>query len=307
MEPMKRPYEYIVEKIPLEEVLADTNKEFFNSNNHRLEDQEKPDDYTFRNQSTQLEYWISSFRNNYKLIEITNKNDLTMLRNLAKLYLQTNHFSAMIKEELQDLTEKYEKLYDHLDLSKGYFIRAENVSLKYGIHKNKPYSSIQQIFESSVTCPPEHSPIFNDNPNLIRFYLFPWMEVNHSREFRVFVHQSQITAISQQFLHEKNEFLSNIVDEDERIQVIHQWMDSLIEYYDKDIKGKITHITEFSMDMAILEDNQPYLIEINPFGKEYSAGSALFHWLRDETKLYRNQPLNVASNDSLIVYFRYTV
>lgn len=39
-------------------------------------------------------------------------------------------------------------------------------------------------------------------------------------------------------------------------------------------------------------------IEINSFGKEYTSGSSLFHWLIDENKLY---------SDSEEIYFRYTI
>ena len=53
------------------------------------------------------------------------------------------------------------------------------------------------------------------------------------------------------------------------------------------------------MDIAILEGDIPYFIEINCFGKEYAAGSSLFHWLIDEEKLYNTKNENK-------VYFRYT-
>ena len=51
------------------------------------------------------------------------------------------------------------------------------------------------------------------------------------------------------------------------------------------------------MDAVILEDGTLYFIEINSFGKEYAAGSALFHWLIDEDELY---------SDGSTIYFRYT-
>lgn len=54
----------------------------------------------------------------------------------------------------------------------------------------------------------------------------------------------------------------------------------------------------YTYDFAILSNNKPYLIEFNCFGKEYAAGSALFHWLIDEDKLY---------NSDGKIYFRYTV
>jgi hypothetical protein len=41
----------------------------------------------------------------------------------------------------------------------------------------------------------------------------------------------------------------------------------------------------FSYDFTFI-DNEPYFIEINCFGKENAAGSALFHWIIDYDKLY---------------------
>ncbi len=44
----------------------------------------------------------------------------------------------------------------------------------------------------------------------------------------------------------------------------------------------------------------PYLIELNCFGKEYAAGSSLFHWLLDEDILYDRKGEGR-------VYFRYII
>ena len=50
------------------------------------------------------------------------------------------------------------------------------------------------------------------------------------------------------------------------------------------------------IDLSFI-DNEPYFIEVNPFGSNYSAGSSLFHWILDEKLLY---------NTDNIIYFRYT-
>ena len=70
------------------------------------------------------------------------------------------------------------------------------------------------------------------------------------------------------------------------------------ESFQKTIIKKITHTSNYCMDAVILEDDSLYFIEINSFGKEYAAGSALFHWLIDEDKLY---------SDGNTIHFRYTV
>jgi hypothetical protein len=62
---------------------------------------------------------------------------------------------------------------------------------------------------------------------------------------------------------------------------------------------KINWISSYSYDFAIV-NNKPYFIEMNSFGKEYAAGSALFHWLLDEDILYGKSGENC-------IEFRYTV
>jgi hypothetical protein len=63
--------------------------------------------------------------------------------------------------------------------------------------------------------------------------------------------------------------------------------------------NKITWVKSYTFDFAIV-NSQPYLIELNSFGKEYAAGSALFHWILDEHILYNK----FETND--IIEFRYT-
>ncbi len=56
----------------------------------------------------------------------------------------------------------------------------------------------------------------------------------------------------------------------------------------------------YTYDFAFEDNNvtKPYFIEPNSFGKEYAAGSELFHWEIDEEILYGKKEK---------IYFRYTV
>lgn len=50
------------------------------------------------------------------------------------------------------------------------------------------------------------------------------------------------------------------------------------------------------MDLALIGPNDsPYFIEPNSFGKDYAAGSALFHWIDDYDALHNSD----------IIEFRY--
>ena len=63
------------------------------------------------------------------------------------------------------------------------------------------------------------------------------------------------------------------------------------------IKPNIVNVSSYTIDFALLDNDEPYFIELNSFGKEYAAGSALFHWILDEDILYNKQNK---------IYFRYT-
>ena len=81
----------------------------------------------------------------------------------------------------------------------------------------------------------------------------------------------------------------------------------------KVISKKITWISNYTYDFAIINNNQPYLIELNSFGKEYAAGSALFHWILDEKILYNNSDNNIEGSMTtwasliLFLYFRKSI
>jgi hypothetical protein len=332
--------EFIIEQIALEEV-QEKGKEKFNSNNHWMDnDSEMPKDYQEFGESCNLRHWINKIRTNYKIVLVDSVEDIKMLRKINQLYLQTGRLSPIYQEELDDLTSKYQNKYSkHFqDLEEtsisagGYFVRSENVSLKNGKHGIVPYSSMKQIFESSVTCPTEHSPLSVPLTEPIRFYLFPWLTFHKFKEFRVFVHQREITAISQQSLYHSNELLRAIPDDSERNQLITHWMEMILRCYEKELKEKIDHLENFTMDMMILDDGseateegkgsereieeeeeeqeqeQVYLIEINPFGKLYAAGSSLFHWILDDEKLCPPQKKTAeGEHEKRVVYFRYCI
>jgi hypothetical protein len=58
-------------------------------------------------------------------------------------------------------------------------------------------------------------------------------------------------------------------------------------------------MVNYTFDLVLLNDSTFYFIEPNSFGKEYSAGSALFHWINDSDIL-----LNESCNE---IEFRYTI
>jgi hypothetical protein len=126
-----------------------------------------------------------------------------------------------------------------------------------------------------------------------------------------------LTAISQQACYSKftidqnllNSNYLNLNDGTNITELLQLYAKIIVDYFESDIKPKLNHITSYTYDFAICCDknnmrNQfiPYFIEPNSFGKEYAAGSALFHWILDEDKLYG---LTESDNNKINIYLRY--
>ena len=280
----------VIEEIPLYNIVS--RPDDYNSGNHGA----RPDDYYKVLSDGNTDKWINSFHTDYSVINIYEK-DLKWMREAFKSGSYTGLFPHAFLEEKADIIERYKHTKKYFDGSK-YFVRCNSVSLKYGQHGAGPYTSFEQIIESLVTCIETHTPIDNKSTDkLLTLYLLPWKKFDRYKEYRIFVYKNKITAISQQNLHAVNEFLSAFPEEEDLKKIIEKHVQIIWESFIKTIKKKITHTFNYCMDAVILEDGSLYFIEINSFGKEYAAGSALFHWLIDEDKLY---------SDGNTIYFRYT-
>jgi hypothetical protein len=268
-------FNIFIEKIPFANL--DTLK--FNSSNHHDLDN-PPLDYDFKLQQTNTKHWIQQFHkcDSYQFLTLS-ESDATILSKCNTVYDLTGKISNIFKEDIDEMALKYNK---EIKWNKsGYFVRTEDVSLKYGMYGNIPHTSMKTVLESIITCPRNHGCIKSKKTTIIVYFL-PWISINTDLEFRVFVKYNKITAISQQHCYRFNQTL--------RDENILQYINLLIHYFYTTVIYKITHLTSYCMDICILTDfalrKEPYFIEINPFGKEYSSGSALFHWLDDEEILY---------------------
>ena len=267
----------ITQAINLDDVVK-YDKERFNSNNHWIDDI-KPDDYEQRLDETNTKYWINNYRKDYKVIKINDQKHIRWMKMCMKISSQTGKFSNLFEDELEEFLKEYDGIYN-INSSNKYFIRTENVSLKYGQHKTGPYNSLRMIIESLVSSVDGHSPI-KDNTEEITLYLLPFIEIEDSKEFRVFVCNNRITAISQQNLY------SNVFKNVQNCEkVINKYVQIILEYYESHIKSVLPY-SDYTYDFALIGNNdEPFFIEPNSFGKEYAAGSSLFHWELDYDILY---------------------
>jgi hypothetical protein len=260
----------------------------FNSNNHYGDT--RPDDYYNSIELTHTINWIDKFKDKYKKIIINDNYHIEWLKKAFDISTITGEFSEIYKDDLDEFVKKYDddKIFD----GTKYFIRCEGVSLKCGKHGAGPYIDMKSIVESLVSCTTYHTPIYHDTCEIV-LYIIPWETIEKHMEFRVFVHENKITAISQQCCYD---CFDDILNDD----VVTEYINILLNNFDEDVSKKLTLQNNYTYDIAILNtDNglSPYFIEQNVFGKEYAAGSSLFHWIIDEEILYQK--------GTPVVYFRY--
>jgi hypothetical protein len=272
---------FVFEPIELNDVILN-DKIKYNSNNH-WENDKRPDDYDKVISLTHANNWINNFKNNYHKFIINDEFDMEFLQKANKIGKQTGKFSNLYKDELNDFIDKYNEIYGHLFINNTpYFVRTENVSLKCGQHGKGPYTNLSMIIESLTTCSSTHTPICNDTKEIV-IYLIPWVIMNEKYEFRIFVYFNKITCISQQHCYKNYNYTK---DE------LNNFSGIIVDYFESNIKTKIK-IDSYVYDFVILQNDEPYFIEINSFGKEYASGSSLFHWLTDEKKLYGHYHKNI--------------
>ncbi len=304
----------ISEGICLDDVLK-YDKDRFNSNNHWIGGV-PPEDYGEVINVGNTHRWVDLFHrsSNYQTFTIDNPSDLVWIKQASELGSQTGRFSSLYREELDDFVHQHSGKDDSIGKifnknpdtgeSPMYFIRTENVSLKYGQHGAGPYRCLREVMESLTTCIHGHRPVLPHTES-IKVYVLPWLPtLKLSHEYRVFVHQRQITAISQQGCYS---VCPHLQTEEERSRVAK----FILDYFDEVIREKIDFRESYTYDFALLNGNDPYFIEINCFGKEYAAGSSLFHWLLDEDKLYGRTSSSSIAEESVdeerVVYFRYCI
>ena len=291
----------VIEPISIDDVIANNPKRY-NSNNHS---QIMPSDYYTILSNGNTSNWINKFKKGYIIIQIQMK-DLDWMKKAHDIGKFTGKFPSMFQEELDIVLELYKDIDYIFKNGQKYFVRAERVSFKTGMHGPGPYTSLKQIFESLVTCTDNlcplnmkytsMQPLKNISEDYLKLYLMPWIEIDPDKEFIIFVYNNKITAISQQNIYRSNTILKPY--QNIKNVIIKEWIQIITSYFETTIKSNITHTQNYTIDLAILDNDKPYFIEINSFGKDYAAGSALFHWIIDEDILLDTKLQNK-------IYFRY--
>ena len=278
----------IIKRYELNYVI-ENDKILFNTNNHyNSEGISRPDDYETVIELGNTKNWIDKFHgNNYCKITLDN-SDLKWMKEAYKIGANTGKLSNMFIDEFEFTCNKYKNVFP-----KGnWFVRTDTVSLKEGKYKCGPYDSFDKIIISMVTSRIGHD-CFSDKDYECNIYLMNWLDIDSDKEFRIFVYNNEITAISCQHLYEVNGWLNSLKDDEIVLMV-----EKIIDYFNGCIKEKMMYMGSYVMDLALVgEEDEPYFIEPNSFGKYYASGSALFQWKIDE---------EVLCGLSGVLEFRYT-
>lgn len=264
----------IIKSFSLTDV-KENDKILFNTNNHyKMDKRSMPEDYGVKCSQTNTSNWIDRFhKDNYKILEIEEK-DLVWIKKAFNTYQLTERWPSLFDDDFEDTVKKYEKLVPE----GNWFIRTDEVSLKYGCYGAGPYSSFDKILKSMITTIPGHQPFTGEKCVI---YFMNWLEMSYDKEFRIFVCDNKITGISQQHLYTVNKWLSSLSEDDIKKMIV-----KILDFFEKNIKPKLEDIGSYVMDLSLLgNDETPYFIEINPFGKDYSSGSSLFQWVIDDEQL----------------------
>jgi len=234
--------------------------------NNEWQDEKIPDDYWEHNSQTNFDKYVDNFHRSYSVINL----DHPWLEEAHKIGRITFKFPKSFENELNALLDEYEGGL----LSENYFVRTNSASLKTGLYGVGPYCHLKQIIISMVTSSYSHSGMGQ------KLYLLPWKKLDENNEFRVFVYNGRITAISQQHLYDVYENLSHASN-----RVLENMVNVLTNWYISYVKPRVP-INSFVMDACFLTDDSIYFIEANPWGMEYGSGSSLFNWKTDYNILY---------------------
>jgi hypothetical protein len=276
----------VLEPISLDEINR-LDKIRYNTNNN-YKDGEQPSDYFEVLQRTTTSKWVDQFKTYQTILIDLTKPLAAWMIDACRMGIHTGRFPRSFEDERDLLADVITSQNPSVFNGTKYFIRTESVSLKYGQHKAGPYTEMTKVLESLVTSIDGHTPIY-DNTTELLLYFIPWEELSLDREYRGFVCNDRLTALSQQHLYK----VYDGADIRKDAEIIHLYFTAIM-------RKKITFLSDYSFDIAIIGEDVPYFIEMNCFGSEYAAGSALFGWEQDRAVLYGESEENV-----LVV--RYTI
>ena len=228
------------------------------------------------------------------------KEEISKLLECAEIGIKVYRLSHLFEEDLFPIIERMEaNLKDSLSclLNGGltcpsgqglWFVRFNSCSPKDG-KGDFPITNAKDLVEMIVTSSRARGALESGDDTL--YFVKYDTEWDANKELRIFIHNQQITAISQynpynvSYFSDKNDsYLNNLVKR--------------IKDYLAEIIPMVCSATETNnlvCDLYLDHNDKFRIIEFNSFGYWLATGSVLFRWLDDKDKLY---------NQNGVIYLR---
>jgi hypothetical protein len=228
-------------------------------------------DYDAELQKTWVCMWKSLI--SYPIIwtyEFTS-SDIKILRELTKIGIQTGNLSKLYDDEICQILIRLKQEWHEGE----WFVRLDSLSPKDTVQF--PIKDVHQFLKQLCTSKRFQSALASDNRCL--YFLDFDIKWNKQCEYRVFVYNGQLTAISQYSTEES-------ISEEMKIK---NWKE-VIHWLENDIIKPALNVLEtrnFTIDIYLKEDeNIKKIIEFNSFGYWLAANGCLFNWTTDREILY---------------------
>lgn len=212
--------------------------------------------------------WINKFNKSYILLRL-DKTDIKLLNTITESGYISGRVSDIFKDEVEMLVSKYKTQVP----AGRWFVKTDISSLKTGCHGAGPFNNFEEIVEGMTTCLPHHRCFLPDD-NYVNLYILPWLNIERDREFRGFVYNNNLTAISSQYIYEINDWISLSGPNEIALQ--------LIIFFNQNIKDRMKDIANnYVFDIGITDEMEFVFFEPGCFGPGNEASSKLFNWITD--------------------------
>jgi hypothetical protein len=246
-----------------------------------------PHEFQFDNEEKFLaaiyKCYIDSFDYNcwYQYLKTNNvdntPNNVVMIpisTDLKRLFIELHENHQHYSNEIKILKEFRDEINKYMDSNKEYFIRLSSTSGKNEKSVNiftKSEDIINHIIGLKLFIDQEYKRENKDS----YLILMPFNhKIDQRYEFRIFVVNNKLTAVSQQNRYELHQFSSK------ELKAIEYSLNN-ISFLDK--CPYTTYVGDVYIDIETKTCN---LIELNPFGAHSGAGAALFNWIIDYDLLH---------------------
>ena len=232
------------------------------------------------------------------VLRITARQQRIYFKPAAQLAKQGVRAKSLLRDEAEDLAGELQESYEaplEPAPAQGWFVRTSACSPKDALDDGGagPHHSLVDVVLALLASARVHTSMKDYNgAEDVRVYLIPFdRTVTVERELRVFVHDHQVTAMSQYDVYNTSSVFAPM--DDAQLAQVARGVD---DFHRQQVRPRWTGIASYIMDVEYLVEGDDEssncavrLIELNSFGAEMAAASALFHWVRDAEELYSSR------------------